>query len=323
MQAGISRERGRSCNQFEERRTRASGECRPARSLGTSNEPSRSPLLSSRLIYSESLTRATGLYCALRTMTPSRGIDVMHVPHASRYRRRGGAGVSDRVRTIDEVVVVAARAFAMAACSRSSEPPPPAPAAAPASPAGAPSPAAAPGLESAHAPRIAATGAASPHGGSADGSPHGMLTWDTPAAWTQEKPANPMRMAQYRVPASGGDSQDGECVVFYFGPGQGGDASSNVARWVSMFSTPSGGPVEGKVTEQKVGERMVTRIEAAGTYQPTAMMGGAPPPKQPGSMLLGAIVPGADANWFFRCVGPEKTMAASRPSFDGFIASVR
>ena len=40
-------------------------------------------------------------------------------------------------------------------------------------------------------------------------------------------------------------------------------------------------------------------------------------------MLLGAIVPGADANWFFRCTGPEKTIAANRAAFDGFIASVK
>jgi hypothetical protein len=233
-----------------------------------------------------------------------------------------------------EVALVTALAFGAAACSRSSESPAagaqsepaataPDPATSPQSTAGVSPQAGTPGLESAHAPQIAPAGAGAPHGGSADGSPHGMLTWDTPAAWIQEAPSNTMRMAQYRVPASGGDAEDGECVVFYFGPGQGGDAPANVARWVSMFSTPSGRLVEGKVTEQKVGGRLVTRIEAAGTYQPMAGMGGAPSPKRPGSMLLGAIVPGADANWFFRCVGPEKTMAANRPAFDGFIASVK
>jgi hypothetical protein len=223
------------------------------------------------------------------------------------------------------IALIAVLSLGFAGCTKTAEAPPAAAsqsasaAAAPppdaAQQGGAPAVGAAPGLQSAHTPIVAAPAGA---------SPHGMLTWDTPATWTQEQPSNAMRMAQYRVPAAGGDTEDGECVVFYFGPGQGGDAPSNVARWVSMFSTPAGGPVEGKVSEQKLGDKLVTRIEAAGTYQPTAMMMGGPPPsRKPGSLMLGAIVPGADANWFFRCIGPQKTIAANRGAFDGFIASVK
>jgi len=232
------------------------------------------------------------------------------------------------------IALITALSVGFAACTKTAEAPP-ATASQSASAAGAPPPDAAqqggapaegatPGLQSAHTPIVAAPAAGSPHGATGGGSPHGMLTWDTPATWTQEQPSNAMRMAQYRVPAAGGDAGDGECVVFYFGPGQGGDAPSNVARWMSMFTMPEGGPVEGKVSEQKLGDKLVTRIEAAGTYQPTAMMMGGPPPaKQPGSMMLGAIVPGADANWFFRCIGPQKTIAANRAAFDGFIASLK
>jgi hypothetical protein len=54
------------------------------------------------------------------------------------------------------------------------------------------------------------------------------------------------------------------------------------------------------------------------------MMGGGPQP-QPKTdyMLLGAIVPGPDANWFFKCTGPQKTMEANRAPFDALLASVR
>jgi hypothetical protein len=183
-----------------------------------------------------------------------------------------------------------------------------------------------PPLMRAHDPVPPGHGAgAVPGPGPAGGpSPHGELRWDAPGGWTAERPASQMRMAQYRVPAAAGDGEPGECVVFYFGPGQGGDASSNVARWASQFSAPKGGPAESRVTEQKVGERLVTRIEVAGTYQPTSMaFGGDQPPPRPGYMLLGAIVPGGDANWFFRCTGPEKTMQANRQAFDGLVASIR
>jgi len=111
--------------------------------------------------------------------------------------------------------------------------------------------------------------------------------------------------------------------VFYFGPGQGGDAQANVARWASMFTTPDGRRVEANVTETQ-GERPITRIEASGTYHPTSMgFGGDPPAPRPGYMLLGAIVPGADANWFFRCTGPLRTVASRRPEFDRMLASIR
>jgi len=217
--------------------------------------------------------------------------------------------------------------FGCAGNGQESPPPAETPAAETPSPAvGGPPP-----LMRAHDPTPGAPGGADPRSGAGAGqqvggpSPHGELQWATPAGWTSERPGSPMRMAQYSVPATSGDSEAGECVVFYFGPGQGGDASSNVARWASQFSTPgTGGPAESRVTEQKLGARLVTRIEVAGTYQPTSMsFGGETPPPRPGYMLLGAIVPGGDANWFFRCTGPEKTIQANRAAFDGLVASIK
>jgi hypothetical protein len=40
-------------------------------------------------------------------------------------------------------------------------------------------------------------------------------------------------------------------------------------------------------------------------------------------MLLGAIVQGPDANWFFRAMGPRATMESQRAAFDGMIRSIR
>ena len=52
-------------------------------------------------------------------------------------------------------------------------------------------------------------------------------------------------------------------------------------------------------------------------------MGGGAAAARPRYMLLGAIVPGGEANWFFRCTGPEKTMEAHRARFDALLASIR
>lgn len=147
------------------------------------------------------------------------------------------------------------------------------------------------------------------------------LVWTAPPGWIVETPSSPMRRAQYRISGPGGAA---ECVVFYFGPGQGGDARSNAARWGSQFRRADGtGAGDGvKTREIKVGDIPVTMVEVAGTY--VGGMGGAPEgPERPDYMLLGAIAAGEDANWFFRAIGPRATLEAQRGGFERMIRSVR
>lgn len=147
------------------------------------------------------------------------------------------------------------------------------------------------------------------------------LTWTVPSGWTVETPSSSMRRAQYRIPGSGGPA---ECVVFYFGPGQGGDAKSNAARWASQFHGADGKPVGNalKTREIKVGDIAVVLVEVTGTY--AGGMGSGPGgPERPNYMLLGAIAEGPDANWFFRATGPRATLETQRAAFDGLIRSLR
>jgi hypothetical protein len=147
------------------------------------------------------------------------------------------------------------------------------------------------------------------------------LTWKVPAGWTEEKPTSSMRRAQYRIQGPGGP---GECVVFYFGPGQGGDAQANAARWASQFHRADGSPVGDafKTREIKVGDIPVVLVEVAGTY--VGGMGSGPSgAEQPNYMLLGAIARGQDANWFFRATGPRVTLETQRTAFDGLIRSIK
>jgi len=98
------------------------------------------------------------------------------------------------------------------------------------------------------------------------------LTWAVPPGWKGETPSSSMRRAQYRVPGAAGDA---ECVVFYFGPGQGGDAASNAKRWAGQFRQPDGrDPAAAmKTSEIEVGALKVTLVEVKGTY--SGGMGGA------------------------------------------------
>jgi hypothetical protein len=144
------------------------------------------------------------------------------------------------------------------------------------------------------------------------------LLWDLPAGWIEEAPSSNIRRAQYRAPGEAGDA---ECVVFYFGPGTGGDPLSNAARWAGQFSQPDGRPSEQvmQTREISVGDLRVVLVEISGNYRNPMVADS----EIADAMLLGAIARGPDANWFFKLTGPEETVRAQRESFESMIRSLR
>jgi hypothetical protein len=53
------------------------------------------------------------------------------------------------------------------------------------------------------------------------------------------------------------------------------------------------------------------------------MMTGGAVEQKPGYALLGAIVEGPDANWFFKLTGPAATVDAQRQAFEAMVGSLR
>ncbi len=147
------------------------------------------------------------------------------------------------------------------------------------------------------------------------------LSWRIPEGWVEEEPRSAMRKAQYRIPGEAGDA---ECVVFYFGPGQGGDAMANALRWADQFSQPGGSSSrDALVTEQiEVGDLSVLLSEVTGTYSGGQAMMGGPAENLEDYMLLGAVAEGPDANWFFKLTGPEATVAVEKEAFRGMVESL-
>jgi hypothetical protein len=127
-----------------------------------------------------------------------------------------------------------------------------------------------------------------------------------------------MRTAEYLVPRAAGDTDDGECIVITFGPGQGGGVDENVNRWVAQFSG-GGQPTR---TKKQINGMNVTRVETAGTYSPMRMPGmPAAPATKPGWRLVGAIVETPSGLWFFKLTGPDATVKKAAPELDALIAS--
>jgi hypothetical protein len=153
-------------------------------------------------------------------------------------------------------------------------------------------------------------------GAAVEGTAAGVK-WIAPASWKLQA-ARQMRVVTYDIPAAPG-SEPGECGVFYFGEGQGGDVEENFARWVKQFE----GATPAKKAERTVHGLRVHTIDVSGTY----LASGGPMmhsqgKKQAGFRLLGAIVEAPQGLVFFKCTGPTATIGKAQAEFDAFLASL-
>ena len=134
------------------------------------------------------------------------------------------------------------------------------------------------------------------------------LKWTAPAGWTSAGTA-PMRAATYNV-------QDAECVVYFFGPGQGGSVDANIKRWSGQFQV-NGAPAQPKIAKRTVNTLAVTTMDVSGTYE--GMVEGA----KPGYRMLAAILESPGGNIFLKFAGPAVTIGASEKKFEQLLASFR
>jgi hypothetical protein len=146
------------------------------------------------------------------------------------------------------------------------------------------------------------------------------LRWTVPAGWATEA-ARPMRAATYAIPPSIGDKAPGECVVSFFGAGQGGTVEANIDRWKGQFQGADGKPAAAQVATRTSRGLKITTIDATGSY--TGMGGPMAPTGAPAAnyRLLGAIVEGPGGTVFVKFTGPVKTVAANQQKFEQMIAS--
>lgn len=181
--------------------------------------------------------------------------------------------------------------LALVACNRTPEPDPAPPAPKPSVAAASATPSAAPALA--------------------------QLTWDVPKGWVRAEKPSPMRKASYTLPKQAGDNDAPDLAISVAG----GSIDANIDRWVQQFSEDSKPTLKKKT--RKIGTWEVTLVELKGTWLGSGMNAGGVPPKH-GYAMLAAIVPvSEDAKWFFKVVGPEKSIEAARADFDVFVNSVR
>ena len=149
----------------------------------------------------------------------------------------------------------------------------------------------------------------------------GEMAFKVPSAWKKERPKSSMRQAQLKVEPAEGDKEPAELVLFAF-PNGAGTVEANIERWESQFVGSDGATPKAKVEKKKGTNVDVTRVEIAGRFVAAVTPGAAEKNNKPESRLLGAIVQTPRAGYFFKMVGPDKTMLAAKPAFDAMIASM-
>lgn len=135
----------------------------------------------------------------------------------------------------------------------------------------------------------------------------GPVTYHVPKTWQRQNPTSSMRVAQFGVPLVEGDKGKVEFLVFYFNGG-GGDADSNIKRWVGMFEDVEG---KEKVKTSEVSGLKITSLDVTGTYKDKPFpMSETFTPRKDYRMMAAVIETPDDGPYFFRFVGPAKSMAA-------------
>lgn len=141
-----------------------------------------------------------------------------------------------------------------------------------------------------------------------------------PAGWTSKTPSSSMRLAEFVAPSSAGNA---EMVVYYFGPGQGGDIEANVERWRGQFSNADGTPVFERVTSDSTGLAKLSIVEFRGTYARGMGTGSSAEDARRDNTLLAIIAETPRGTLYFQLFGVHKAVDAVRDAYLGLVRGLK
>lgn len=147
----------------------------------------------------------------------------------------------------------------------------------------------------------------------------GELKLSVPATWARKQPQSTIIEAEYSVPASDGDKNDGRLTFMRAG----GGIEANIDRWFGQFTQPDGASTKdrAKVSKVKVAGDNVHLVDISGTFKD--QRGPATPAVERAKYrMLAAIVETNGGNYFIKLYGPERTMADAEKPFRSMIDSL-
>jgi hypothetical protein len=147
----------------------------------------------------------------------------------------------------------------------------------------------------------------------------GGLSSRAPADWKPLQ-ATQFRHAEFTLPGADGDRSNAELIVFYFGPGGGGGAEANVARWKGMFQD-----ADAKTEQLTVSGSKVTYLDLTGTYlsRTRPFDTQETPQARPGFRMIAIVFETPSGPYYIRLVGPQQTVARHKKAFDNWLRSFK
>jgi hypothetical protein len=150
------------------------------------------------------------------------------------------------------------------------------------------------------------------------------LKFDAPQGWVSKAPGSSMRVAEFTLPKTAGDSEDATLAVFHFG-GQGGTIEANLERWIGQMTQPDGRASKDVARTTKLSPRglPITLVDLTGTYVAEVSPGSSERFNKPGFRLRAAVVETKEGPYFVKLTGPEKTVGRWDEAFMSFLKSLR
>jgi hypothetical protein len=141
------------------------------------------------------------------------------------------------------------------------------------------------------------------------------IAFTAPDGWLRKKPASSFVEAEFSLPASEGDENDGRLTVSVAG----GSVEANIQRWKSQFG---GSPAEAHQEEIEVDGITATLVDLTGDFDDRRG------PFSPGAQqseyrMIAAIIPIDGQLHFVKAVGPKNTMATHADSVNEFVRSAK
>ena len=148
------------------------------------------------------------------------------------------------------------------------------------------------------------------------------LKFRVPPGWVAQARTSSMRVAQYKLAATDGDTEDASVVLYYFGEGQGGSAAANVERWISQMKHADGSAAKDPKQESfETNGLKVTTVDVSGTYVAETSPGSGTFHNKPAYRLRAAVVETPNGSYYVKLVGPEKTVTYWNDSFLSYVKS--
>lgn len=150
------------------------------------------------------------------------------------------------------------------------------------------------------------------------------ITYSAPAGWQNVPTSSNMRVAQFAIPPSGGDTQATDVVIYYFG-GSGGTVDANIERWLGQMQQPNQTPSSAvaKRETRTINGLKVTLVDVSGTYIAEVTPGSRERHHSPNFRLRAAVIETSNGPYFVKLTGPVNSVRAAERAFDQFIGSIK